>query len=93
MAAAVSDPAWAPIKQLVLDGLAGCASADACATALDEYASGAMSTVPVKGEPGELYGSAASDIEQAAADYGFDWNQFMTFLMELLKVLLPLIIR
>jgi hypothetical protein len=87
MAVAVSDPAWAHIKQAVLDGLVNCPSPAACASVLEAYVTGAMSTVPSKADPNVMRGTSDDEIMAAAEDYevGLDWAA-------LLKILLPLLL-
>lgn len=72
---------WAGVTAIVNAAVSKAGTAEATALVLTQAGDAVLSTVPASG-----------DLEQAAARYGFDWTTFMAFLMELLKILLPLII-
>lgn len=72
---------WAAVMAIVNLELTKATSLSAAAGILDQAAAAVSSSVP-----------DAGDMDAAAERYGFDWNTFMQFLMELLKVLLPLIV-
>lgn len=86
MAVAVSDPDWKHIHAAILAGLKGCPSPAACASTLEQYAAGAMSTVPNKSDPGVMRGVSSDEVESAAEEYGFSWAS-------ILEVLLPLLLK
>lgn len=88
MAYAVPDANWEHIKKAVLDGIGTCPSPAVCATALQQYAAGAMSTVPNKADPQIVRGADGDEIAAAAEDYGFDWSALLKLLLPLLLALL-----
>ena len=88
MAAGVPDGNWAHIKQAALDGLATCPSPEVCRQALEQYAEGAMRTVPSKADPNVMRGSDDDEIMAAAEEYGFDWSAILKLLLPLLLALL-----
>ena len=85
MAYAVPDSDWKHIHTAILAGLKGCPTPAVCATTLEQYAAGAMSTVPNKADPKIVRGVSSDEVASAAEEYGFNWS-------ELLKVLLPLLL-
>jgi hypothetical protein len=88
MAIAVPDADWKPIHAAILEGLKKCPSPAVCASVLEQYAAGAMSTVPSKADPKAAYGASSDEIAAAAAEYGFDWASIMEILLPLLLKLL-----
>lgn len=73
--------AWAGVFSVVSTAVGKAGTAEATAAVFDEAATAVLSTVPASG-----------DLEATAEKYGFDWNAFLAFLMQLLQILLPLII-
>ena len=88
MAVAVTDANWSHIKKAVLDGVGNCPSPAVCSAALQQYAAGAMSTVPNKADPQIVRGADGDEIAAAAEDYGFDWSALLKLLLPLLLALL-----
>lgn len=86
MAIAVPDPDWKHIHAAIIDGLKKCQSTAACALTLEQYATGAMSTVPSKSDPKLVRGVSSDEVASAAQEYGFDWASIM-------EILLPLLIK
>lgn len=80
---------WANVFAVVNAEVGKAGEAGACASIFTAAAEAVLSTVPA-GADEDL--STDTGLQAAAARYGFDWTTFMAFLMELLKVLLPLII-
>jgi hypothetical protein len=85
MAISVPEAGWKHIHDAVLEGLKGISTPAANATALEQYAAGAMQTVPNQADPGEMRSTDAEEIQAASEEYGFDWSM-------ILKMLLPLIL-
>ena len=88
MAVAVPDDDWKYIHAAILAGLKGCPSPAVCASTLEQYAAGAMSTVPVKGDKEKFRGTSSDEIAAAAEEYGFDWSALLKLLLPLLLALL-----
>jgi hypothetical protein len=88
MAVAVSDSSWKHVHAAVLEGLGSCPSPAVCAAALDQYAAGAMATVPNKAEPGVMRSADGDEIAAAAEEYGFDWSKLFEMLLPILLALL-----
>ena len=75
---------WQGVLTLVNGSIGNCISESACDAKLLEASQAISSTIPA---------SDIGDGEQAAAElYGIDWDAFLSFLMQLLTMLLPLII-
>ncbi len=74
---------FAPVIAVVDAALSKATTATAIAGILTEAADAVASTVPASGD--ESMGALATR-------YGFDWDKFLEFIMQLLQVLLPLII-
>lgn len=72
---------WPAVFAVVNAAVGKAGTTEATAAVFDEAATATLSTVPASG-----------DLEATAERYGFDWTSFLAFLMELLKILLPLII-
>lgn len=75
--------AWSGVFSIVNDAVGKAGTADATAAVFTAAADAVLSTVPAAGD---------GDMKAAAARYGFDWDSFLAFLMQLLQILLPLII-
>ena len=75
--------AWAPVFSVVNDAVSKAGTPEATAKVFTDAADAVLSTVPASGD---------GDMKAAATRYGFDWDKFMEFLMQLLQILLPLII-
>lgn len=88
MAIAVPDPDWKHIHSAILAGLKGCQSPAVCASTLEQYAAGAMSTVPNKADPKLVRGASIDEVGAAAEEYGFDWSSILEILLPLLLKLL-----
>jgi hypothetical protein len=88
MAVSVPEANWAHIKKAALDGLANCGTPAVCSAALEQYALGAMSTVPNKADPEIVRGADGDEIMAAAEEYGFDWSMILQILLPLLMQLL-----
>ena len=88
MAYAVPDPDWKPIHAAILAGLKKCPSPAVCASTLEQYAAGAMSTVPSKADPKMVRGVSSDEVAAAAEEYGFDWSMILEILLPLLLKLL-----
>ena len=73
--------AWGPVLAVVNAEVGKAGTPEATAAAFTQAADAVLATVPASG-----------DLQAAAERYGFDWDKFMTFLMELFLKLLPLII-
>lgn len=76
-----SKDTWGGVWSLVNAAVAKAGTPAECVAVFDAAATAVLSTVPASG-----------DLEAAATRYGFDWNAFLAFLMQLLQILLPLII-
>lgn len=74
---------WGGVFLVVNAAVGKAGTPDATAAVFVEAADTVQSTTPA----GDY-----DDMQMAASRYGFDWDKFMTFLMQLLQVLLPLII-
>jgi len=74
---------WTGVFALVNDAVGKAGTADATAAVFTAAADAVLSTVPAAGD---------GDMKAAAERYGFDWDSFLAFLMQLLQILLPLII-
>jgi hypothetical protein len=88
MAIAVPDDDWKPIHAAILAGLKKCPSPAVCASTLEQYAAGAMSTVPSKADPKMVRGASSDEVAAAAEEYGFDWSTILEILLPLLLKLL-----
>ena len=88
MAVAVSDSDWKPVHEFVLAGVKKCQSPAVCSSLLGQFAAGAMSTVPVKGDKEKFRGTSSDEIAAAAEEYGFDWSALLKLLLPLLLALL-----
>lgn len=88
MAIAVPDDDWKPIHAAILAGLKKCPSPAVCASTLEQYAAGAMSTVPNKADPKMVRGVSSDEVAAAAEEYGFDWSTILEILLPLLLKLL-----
>ena len=88
MAVSVPEATWNHIKKAALDGLANCGTPAVCSAALEQYALGAMSTVPNKADPQVVRGADNDEIMAAAEEYGFDWSTILQILLPLLLSLL-----
>lgn len=78
-------PAWVGVIGMTNAALAKVATdKTASANVLTISADAVLSTVPAHGEMG---------MPELATKYGFDWMAFLAFIMELLKILLPIIIK
>lgn len=88
MAVAVPDDNWKPIHAAILAGLKKCPLPATCASTLEQYAAGAMSTVPSKADPKMVRGASSNEIEAAAEEYSFDWSALLKLLLPLLLALL-----
>jgi hypothetical protein len=88
MAVSVPEANWAHVKKAALDGLANCGTPAVCSAALEQYALGAMSTVPNKADPEIVRGADDDEIMAAAEEYGFDWSTILQILLPLLLSLL-----
>lgn len=75
--------AWAGVFSLVNAEVGKAGTPEATAAVFTTAADAVLSTVPVASD---------GDMATAAERYGFDWDSFLAFLMELLKILLPLIV-
>ena len=75
--------AWTGVFAIVNAAVGKAGTPEATAGVFTTAADAVLSTIPAAGD---------GDMAAAAARYGFDWDSFMSFLMELLKILLPLII-
>lgn len=75
--------AWTGVFAIVNDAVGKAGTADATAAVFTAAADAILATVPAASD---------GDMKAAAERYGFDWDSFLAFLMELLKILLPLII-
>jgi len=84
MVLSASDVAtWAGVSSEVTAALAKCTTESAVSAVLNEASVAVGASVPASG-----------DDEKATAElYGIDWDAFMKFLMQLLTMLLPLIIK
>ena len=74
---------WAPVFSVVNDAVSKAGTPEATAKVFTDAADAVLSTVPASGD---------GDMKAAATRYGFDWDKFMEFLMQLLQILLPRII-
>jgi hypothetical protein len=88
MAIAVPDDDWKHIHTAILAGLKGCPSPAVCASSLEAWAAGAMSTVPNKADPKIVRGVGEDEIAAAAEEYGFDWSMLFELLLPILLKLL-----
>ena len=75
--------AWSSVLAVVNSALGKCTTELACDTVLTQAAAAVTATVPT---------SADGDINALAEAYGFDWDKFLDFLMQLIMLLLPLFI-
>ena len=75
--------AWGGVFSVVNAAVGKAGTPEATAAIFTEAADAVLSTVPATGD---------GDMAAAAERYGFDWDAFLAFLMELMKILLPLII-
>jgi len=73
--------AWVQVFSVVNAEVGKAGTPEATAAAFTTAADAVLATVPASG-----------DLQAAAERYGFDWDKFMAFLMELFLKLLPLII-
>lgn len=88
MAIAVPDADWKHIHTAIVAGLKACPSPSVCASTLEQYAAGAMSTVPNKADPKMVRGVGSNEVAAAAEEYGFDWSTILEILLPLLLKLL-----
>ncbi len=73
--------AWGRVCSVVTDEVSKAGTPEATAAVFTAASDAVLATVPASG-----------DLQAAAERYGFDWDKFMAFLMELIVKLLPLII-
>jgi hypothetical protein len=88
MAVAVPDNAWKHIHAAILAGLKACPSPAVCAATLEQYAAGAMSTVPNQADPKIVRGVSSDEVAAAAEEYGFNWATILNLLLPILLKLL-----
>ena len=74
---------WGGVFSVVNDAVGKAGTPEATAAVFTAAADAVLSTVPAAGD---------GDMAAAAERYGFDWDSFLAFLMQLLQILLPLII-
>lgn len=88
MAVAVPDDNWKHIHAAILAGLDACPSPAVCASTLEQYAAGAMSTVPNKSDRKVVRGVSSDEVAAAAEEYGFNWATILNLLLPILLKLL-----
>jgi len=88
MAVAVPDTDWKHIHTAVKAGLKTCPSPAVCAATLEQYAAGAMSTVPNQADPKIVRGVSSDEVAAAAEEYGFNWATILNLLLPILLKLL-----
>jgi hypothetical protein len=74
---------WGGVFSVVNAEVGKAGTPEATAATFTAAADAVLSTVPAAGD---------GDMQAAAERYGFDWDSFLAFLMQLLQILLPLII-
>lgn len=87
---------WEPVLAVIESALAKATTAEASAKILETAGAAVLATVPDSDAAvatmqagGEIGENAA--FKSLAEKYGFDWDKFLEFLMQLLMLLLPLI--
>lgn len=88
MAIAVPDADWKHIHTAIVAGLKACPSPAVCASTLEQYAAGAMSTVPNQADPKIVRGVSSDEVAAAAEEYGFNWATILNLLLPILLKLL-----
>lgn len=88
---------WSPVLNLIESELSKQTAKIGCVSVLETASEAVLSTVPDSGPALEVMRSGKmlgenEELVKLAKAYGFDWTAFMSFLMQLLTLLLPLII-
>ncbi len=85
---------WEPVLAVIESALSKATTAEASAKVLDTAGAAVLATVPASDAAVATMQAGGEDnaaFKSLAEKYGFDWNKFLEFIMQLLMVLLPLI--